>query len=218
MGANYDILVCRAAHEKDLLESLSRFLLINRQTCVSAGRLDCCQVDDDRAILVSPPERGWIELAVLPITLKIGLAAWFCTNPLAAHLSRFFEPCFHFWSLDSGYVAGYAAYSNGRLVESKTAFSSHARNRENLMEAVPTPAQLSNCKLSDALRMEYDFTADAEENLEFRIATLVSRFGFRTQLVDFCDAVDDGTAVTVTNAKYGTVDLNAWRVIRINND
>jgi hypothetical protein len=217
MGANYDLIISRGAPEKDLVEIISHFLSATGLEVAQVGKLQSLDIPDDKAILLSPPTGGWIEMAALPSAMEITLATWFHFNPVAAHVSRSVGECIHLWSLDSGYVAGYTVYLDGELAGRECIFSRKAKSRNEVMAGVPTPEQRPSKALATALQTAYDFAADLchYSNLEVGMAALVSRFGFHVHLLDFYEATEEKIGIAVLNSKYVDVDLTDWTAILI---
>jgi len=213
MGADYDFVLSPA---EDAVQHIESFLSERELTVHSVAELAAVSLNDDRAVLISPGQAGRVQIVADCSSLMVDLANWFECNPLAAALSRYGRPTLHLWSLDSGFVAGYSAYDDGKKVEADHVFSKHAVNTEELMKSVPAPRTQAGDTLQKFLR-----TADAagtpgwkqSAGLERGIARLAADMGFGVHLVDFYEALDDQIGMAVVGDDYRDVDLSSWTAI-----
>jgi hypothetical protein len=214
MGAYYDLIISPAGNRDAIMKHIGSFLSGRGFRMKGAINLASADIRDHKAILLSPPAKGWV--AILPGS-GVGIdASWYDDNPLARYLSTGLEHCVHVWSLNSGRVVGYAVYANGKKVECESVFSKNAETQSELTDGVPTPPNQGGTLLSDLLGVKYEFARIMRQyrNLEIGLGELVSLFGFDVHLVDYYDATDEKQGVAVRGGEYNPVPLLGWIAIQ----
>lgn len=215
MGANYDVLLSPCTERSDVQQEVVRFLSVQGHEVASAKMLDATEIDDDNAVIMGPPTHGWTQTLANCSSLRISLLSWFASNPLGIFLSTSLETCVHLWSLDSGYVVGYALYSQGHKKEGECVFAKTATDNKELLHGVSTPPRKKGDALGALIGEKYEFEADMScyKNLELGMAALVARFGCDVHLIDFHGALDDKEGIAIEDGKYNAIHLSGWSVV-----
>jgi hypothetical protein len=216
MGANYEVLLCPASPEDDLVEILGSFLSLRDLAIVAVGELGTIEVKDERVIVLSPPCNGWVQIVANLVGLRVNPTEWVESNPLAGFLSVRRGYGVHIWSDDSGYDCGYSLYVGGDKRECACVFTSHARNRQELWSGVPAPSNRYGARLGELIgQKDYDFSAEVAKQrcLEIGLAKVVSMFGFGIHLLDYYEVLDEKEGIAVQEVKYSAVALSGWIAI-----
>ena len=220
MGANYDMMIIRAASQENVIESLSLFLQTRGLTAVSVasvGESHPARWQTDNVVFVGPGRLApWIPLACVAANMRISCDQWFATNPLATFISKCLAPVIFLWSLDSGWASGYSVYERGEITERQVAFSPSAGNKEFLYPGIPTPRMILGDRLKTFLsdpQFDYEQYSSSFGALEKATGCLASRFGLDVHLIDASSAAEGESCVTIRDGSYQAVDLVDWAAL-----
>ncbi len=212
MGAYYNIVISPACDYDVMVREIGTFLSMRGLRLMEVAALESVDISDHNALLISPPANGWVEIVT---GQGIGIdSTWYASNPLASFVSASLRNCIHIWSLNSGRVAGYAVYADGKNEECDVVFSKYAKNTSELMDGVPTPLNRPGQLLKSLVGIDFRRFMACHGTLENGMGQLVAQIGFQVHLVDYFDATDDKQGVAVEGSTYEPVTLRGWTAIR----
>lgn len=216
MGASYSTILVPAAERAVVLTNIGNALdalgcqVVHREE--PSTHEEGFNYPSNKAIFIGPANNSrWVELATCGEGLTDKQDVEDHISPLALSLSRSLSPVISYYSLDSGYVAGYRIFCEGQQKESRSmTWRSDARPTEPLLSLPTTQKPSLLGTILNIANFDYDTFMRGYASFEIATAALAERLGASVHLIDPLGIQDGDGAINIVRGKYKKVELPNW--------